>query len=581
MDYGLEVALRQEASKSQVDGSVIKRCKARAKTMLTRIGEYNPKQVNLIADPAPRVSGICPRRAGKSYAGAAAALITGEAKPGSISIIISLNLKQLRRLYWKGGASGLFALNQEFGLNLKFNSGFLMWEHENGSIGYLLGAEDDEQLEVIRGLEADLYLIDECKSFAPAVLSTLIDEIIEPQRASREGKLILIGTPGYIFAGPFYQATCIDAYDRKDTEKKPYMLPYGKKDPWGRTPAEDFLWSCHSWTLKENTAKPKQWTNAERLKRAKRWADDHPIWQREYLGMWTAGGSGLVYRYGAEKSSGRVNWTPNVVLDPRNPDLHNPTGLPKEGAPWRLIAGLDLGYEAPTAFVVAAYSAKLKELRHVHDEAHRHLLPPDIADMIHAAQEKFGTIERIFADSGNLGKMIIMQLIRDYGLPIEKADKREKLDYIELVNGSMARGEIKIIEGTTLEAQLLTNAWKLQDEDEDEITDLARRGKLKEDDAIPNDSADAFLYLYRGSLHQFGQRTEEDQPEPGSRAAIKKWEKDQVAKARASFKHEERQQHKSMNRAPRFAKQAMRKSWTPPIRLQPSISTSSKLFLSS
>lgn len=572
MDLGLEVALRQEANKAAVTDDVIKRCKRRAKAMLQDIAATNPKQADLILDPSPRVSGICPRRAGKSYAGAAAALITGEAKPGSISIIISLNLKQLRRLYWKGGSSGLFTLARKYNLNVTFNSGFLMWEHENGSIGYLLGAEDDEQLEVIRGLEADLYIIDECKSFAPAVLSTLIDEIIEPQRASREGKLVLIGTPGYIFSGPFYQATCIDAKDPKDPEKRPYMLPYGKKDPWGRTPQDDFLWSCHSWTLQENTAKPKQWANAIRLKRSKRWADDHPIWRREYLGEWTVGGSGLVYRYGAEKSTGRVTWQPQVVLNLREPDKHNPTGLPPEGAPWRLIAGLDLGYEAPTAFVVAAYSPRLKQLRHVHDEQHKHLLPPDIADMINAAQEKYGVIERIFADAGNLGKMIIQQLIRDYGLPIERADKREKLDYIELVNGSLARAEIKIIEGTQLEAQLLTNAWKLQDEDEDEILDLARRGKLKEDDAIPNDLADAFLYLYRGSLHMFGVPAEEKKLEPGSAEAIRAFVKEQLRKVRAQYAHDERQSP-IKKRAPRFVRQAMENPWTR--RLTHSISKSS------
>jgi len=579
MDLGLEAALRQEASKNAVTDEIKERCRARAAQMLKDIAAKNPKQAQLILDPSPHCSGICPRRAGKSYAGAAAALITGEAKPGSISIIISLNLKQLRRLYWKGGASGLFTLAQKYNLNIKFNSGLLMWEHENGSIGYLLGVEDDEQLEVIRGLEADLYLIDECKSFAPTVLTTLIDEIIEPQRSSRDGKLILIGTPGYIFAGPFYQATCIDAKDPKDPEKKPYMLPYGKKDPWGRTPEADLLWSCHSWTLKENTAKPKQWDSALRLKRSKRWADDHPIWRREYLGEWTIGGSGLVYRYGAEKSSGRVNWTPVVILDPRDPEKHNPTGLPKEGAPWRLIAGLDLGYEAPTAFVIAAYSPKLKQLRHVHDEQHRHLLPPDIADMIETAQQKYGPLERIFADAGNLGKMIIAQLIRDYGLPIERAEKREKLDYIELVNGSLARGEIKIIENTQLEAQLLTNAWKLQDEDEDEILDLARRGKLKEDDAIPNDLADAFLYLYRGSLHHFGARDEEEKPQPGTPEAIVLELKEELAKARASFKNEERQFSRVMARAPRFAQRAMKFPWTIPSRPRHSTrstSTSSK-----
>lgn len=564
MDLALDLGLRNEANKSAVTDEVIAKCRDRARRMLKDIAKANPKQAQLILDPAPHVSGLCPRRAGKSYAGAAAALITGEAQPGTISVIISLNLKQLRRLYWKGGASGLFTLSQKYGLNIKFNSGLLMWEHENGSMGYLLGCEDDDQLEVIRGMEADLYIVDECKSFAPAVLTTLIDQIIEPQRSSREGRIILIGTPGYIFQGPFYQATCPDAHDKKDPQKKPYLVYYGQTDRYGRTPEEHLLWSCHTWTLEENRAKPKQWTNALRLKRSKGWADDHPIWQREYLGRWTVGGSGLVYRYGAEKQSGRVTWNPQIVIDFRDREKHNPTGLPAEGAPWRLIGGLDLGYEAPTAFVIAAYSTKLKELRHVHDESHKHMLPPDIADMIHTAQEKYGRLEVIFADTGNLGVTIAKTLVTQYGLPVERADKREKLDYIELLNGALARGEVKIIENTLLEAQLLTNAWKLDDEDEEEILELARRGKLKEDDAIPNDSADALLYLYRGSLHHFGDPAQEEKLDPQSPEAIKKMLKAELQRYRAHLRSLDSKQHSAMDKAPRFAKRAMRTPWIPP-----------------
>jgi hypothetical protein len=563
MDEALESALRLESNKAAVSDDVIRRCRERAKKMLADLKAVNPKAAAMVQDPSPHVSAICPRRAGKTYAGALAALITGEAKPGSISLIISLNLKQLRRLYWAGGPSGLFTIARKYGLNLEFNTTHLRWEHENGSIGYLLGAEDDEQLEVIRGLEADLYLIDECKSFAPSVLDLLIEDIIDPQRSSREGRLILIGTPGFIASGPFYQATCDRA---KDEEGKPYLLYAGTKDTWGRTPDEDLLWSCHTWTLKENTAKPKQWIAALKKKKAKKWADDHPTWAREYLGQWTVGGSGLVFRYGALKSTGKVNWSPQITKK-------NPAGLPEEGAPWRFIGGLDIGYEAPTALVVAAYSPKLGELRHVKDYSRRHLLPPDIADLIQEAIDTYGPMERIFADGGNLGITIVKTLQLEYGFPIEKADKREKLDYIELLNGGFDRGEVLVIERepetgkqTMLDRQLLTNAWRLGDEDEDEILELARLGKLKEDPNIPNDSTDAFLYLYRGSLHHFGVPSEEETLEPGSPEAIKRWEKDQLRKARASFANDVKRKFSSngFESAPSFVRRALeRTSWIP------------------
>lgn len=535
-DLTLDKALRDESEKTAVTDDVIKRCRTRARAMLAKLKKYNPKQAALVTDPSPHVSGICPRRAGKSYAGAAAALITGEAKPGSISIIISLNLKQLRRLYWKGSASGLWAFDKEFGLNLTFNSTYLSWEHENGSIGYLLGAETDEQLEVIRGMEADVYLIDECKSFAPMVLDTLIDEIIDPQRATRSGRLILIGTPGFITTGPFYQATCPDA---TDVDGRKFLVPAGQRDPYGRTPEDDLLWSCHSWTLQENTAKPKQWTEGLKKKASKRWADDHPVWMREYLGLWTTGGEGLIYRYGQERNSGRVTWIPD-------PSKGNPAGLPPEGAPWRFIAGLDIGYEAPTAFVVAAYSSKLRQLRHVWDCSQQHMLVPDIADMIQDAQDRFGSLEVIFADVGSLGKTIVKTLVAEYGFPIERADKREKLDYVELLNSAFACGEVLIVDKQTaraqgwssmLEQQLLTAAWDLRDNEKDR---LARLGRLKADDSIPDDSTDALLYLYRGSLHHFGYTANEERPEPGTPAAVKAWEKSELKRVRKAYADEKK-----------------------------------------
>lgn len=525
--------------------------------MLASLHRNNPKAAAMVLDPSPHVSAICPRRAGKTYAGAMAALITGEAKPGTISLIISLNLKQLRRLYWAGGPSGLQAIARRFNVKLTFNNTFLRWDHENGSFGYLLGADDDEQLEVIRGLEADLYLIDECKSFAPAVLDKLIDDIIDPQRNSRKGRLMLIGTPGFILSGPFYKATCPTA---KDADGKPYLVGIDaqyratdRTDPWGRTPKEDLLWSCHHWTLEDNAAMPHQWEEALKKKRQMKWADTDPTWCREYLGHWAAGGRGLVFRYGEMKQGGRITWHPERTTD-------NPCGLPPEGAPWRLIAGLDIGYEAPTAFVIAAYSARMRELRHVYDYSRRHMLVDDIAEMIDEAQAKFGRIERIFADVGNLGKMIVQTLEREHGFPLERADKREKQDYIELLNSAFARGEVQIIENTPLEFQLLTNAWKLPDEKEETFNDLARRGKLREDDAIPNDSTDAFLYLYRGSLHHFGIAPTADGPAIGSPEWRVQWEKDQLRKARQRFADEKKQGFFGVNalpRAPAVARRAL------------------------
>lgn len=568
----LEKALRKEAGKTVSEKEVDKRCFARAKLMLADLLAVNASAHSMVLDPGPYVAAICPRRAGKTYAAVLAALITGEAKPGSISLIISLNLKQLRRLYWAGGPSGLFTIARKYGLQLEFNNTSLRWEHENGSIGYLLGADDDEQLEVIRGLEADLYVIDECKSFAPAVLEKLIEDIIGPQRATRKGRVLMIGTPGFIMSGPFYQATCPEAthdyeHDGKKVKAR-YSVDYNQKDPFGRTPSADFIWSRHHWTLQDNTAVPHQWVEALKKKKQKNWADDDATWQREYLGYWTSTSEGLVFRYHAERQNGRCTWVPDKLTRYEFDTYCDPSSLPEEGAPWRFIGGLDIGYEAPTAFVVAAYSSRLRQLRVVADWSHSHMLVPDIAELIQMAQAKYGPLEKIYADVGNLGKMVVETLIREYGFPLERADKREKYDYIELLNAAFARGEVLVIPNTQVETQLLTNCWDLRDETKGNRDSLARRGKLREDDSIPNDSTDALLYLFRGSLHHFGWTQQPTELEPGTPEWVSALAKRQLAAARAEIKRNEQMHGRVSNelpKAPPFLRRALtRQRWSPP-----------------
>jgi hypothetical protein len=336
--------------------------------------------------------------------------------------------------------------------------------------------------------------------------------------------------------------------------KQPYCLPFGTKDAAGRTTAKEQLWSLHTWTLQDNGAMLHQWDEALLTKARNGWADDHPTWCREYLGEWTSASDNLVFRYAAEKSSGTVTWIPQ-------PGRDNPAGLPAEGAPWRFIGGLDIGYEAPTAFVVCAYSSKLRELRHVWDFSGKHLLVHDLAEVIQDAQDRFGTMEVIYADKGNLGKMIVEGLVRDYGFPIEAADKREKFDHIELLNAAFARGEVKIIPNTELEVQLLSNAWDL---DEGTREELGRLGRLREDKNIPNDSTDALLYLFRGSLHHFRVPEKAVAPSPDSPEYSRHRMKEELARARKAAREEDNRPGLGV-RIPRIAQRALtRTAWSSP-----------------
>jgi hypothetical protein len=516
----LEKSLRDEKLVGTASAELQKQCKDTAKFILKDLRANNNAQADVVIDNNYYCSACCPRRSGKTYCAVCAALITGESKPYAITLVISLNLKQLKKLYWDGGPSGIHALNRKYNVGLEFNSTDLKWTHSNGSIGYLMGTDKPEQVEQFLGMEADLYIIDECKSFAPGVLEDLLENKIEPQRSSRKGKILMIGTPGSILTGPFYKATCPEAVD---DEGRPYLVPYKKKDPYGRATRD--LWSFHSWTLQDNKAKDHQWDDALRRKANKKWADDEPTWLREYLGKWALSSDGLVSRYLLDKSSGKATWLPARTET-------NPTGLPEDRGPWRLVAGLDLGFESDTALVVAAYSQTYKELRHVFDVSFPHLLPDDVGELVISTQRELGKFEKIFVDHGNQGgSMILNMLIQKYGLPAEKSIKRDKYDGIELQNSSFARGEIKIIEGTELEAQLSSVQWNL---DSDSKANLAKHGKLEIDRKCKKDVFDAFLYLYRGSMHHFARENDLPVlPAYGTTDWVKQWEETELKKYRA------------------------------------------------
>lgn len=509
-------ALKAQGAENASWEDVCRRSRERAIAIYDNLA---PKHQDVVLDPGPWISLLGCRRSGKTYLESSMALMTGEANPGSIVIIGSLTLKQLRKNFWFGAPSGIPAIAKKFGLNIRTNSSELRWEHENGSIGYLLQGETKEALEYWRGLEADLYLIDECKSFAPGVLESLIDDIISPQRMSRRGRVVLAGTPGTVFVGPFWQSTYPGACPAKDVsyreEKEAvqdealvakkniwYNVPFGTQDPWGRSSHK--FWSAHKLSIQDNIKMPHQWEEAVAFKDRKQWADDHPTWRREYLGEWINTAEGLVYRYLHEKAGGRVTWEPRRTEE-------NPTGLPKELGPWHLVFGLDLGFEDPTALVVAAWSESVREVRHVHDESHQHLTPEQVLGLLAETAQRFGTPEMVVADAAGLGKMIVAWF-EERGIPIVKADKADKNDHIELINAEFASGNIKVIERTTLEEQLSSVQWDLSDGKKEE---LSKRGRLFEDKACPNDVTDAFLYLLRYCYHGFATPPAE-KSEPGS-----------------------------------------------------------------
>jgi len=509
---GLRNIARRQASAAQA--------KERQVDKATLILEgASEKQRALILDPHLYLGARCPRRSGKTYGVTSKALHLGESRPGSRILIISLTLKSTVENYWSGAPGGLWSQNARYDLGLKFNTTQHTWVHPNGSRGLLAGAETKADIERLRGAaaEADLVILDECKSFAPAHLDDLIENVIEPGLMTRNGQLLMVGTPGSIPIGQFYSATCLLSRLASPTPDDPQRtiptcIAYEELDSPGpayRGLTDDErsdLFVLHTWTIQDNTAVPGQWLRALSIKRRKGYGDDHPVWRREYLGEWVSDASDLVYSFAKYRAEGKCAWTPDLDLNPL-------TGLNEKEGPWHLLLGLDLGFVDDSAMVLVAYSETLQELRHIYDFKAPGMDAQAFTEEVLGIIATYGQPEMIVADVGGGGaKMIIEMLNQRFGLAIQPASKRDKQDHIELINGDFAQDRIKIIPNSDLDHELCGLQWDLSN---DSKVILSRTGRLREDPSCPNHLCDALLYVWRFSYHYYA-TARVDGPEQGT-----------------------------------------------------------------
>lgn len=454
-----------------------------------------PAQQEVADDTARYISVRCPRRGGKSFTALSIAMERCLLNPGAGWVIIGLSRPAIKRIYWRPLAKMAEALD----LDLKYNHTELIAHFPNGSSIAFVGADNMAEVEKLRGPSYHGIIIDECKSFAPKVFEALLEDVLEPALDDHQGPLILIGTPGHILAGPFYISTTDLALyflgdkqlDPKLVDRHPEAVRANRR--WkDRIEGEDptsFMWSLHTWSRRENTkvvdkqGVPTLWTDALLKKKRHGWKDDNATWRREYLGEWVAENDLQVYRYRPHDH----DWLA---------DEDGAYVLPK-GHSWRLVAGLDIGYDDPFAYVMWAYSPTHPELFEVVSVAKPNLNVSQIARLINDIEAQYGTPERRVADRGGLGKMVLAELAGQHGIYCEAAEKAEKQDHIELFNTDLDNGKIHPQPNSVLSDQLLGNMWA------EKTIGTERR---REDDKTPNDAADAGLYGFRFCYHRMSRQ---------------------------------------------------------------------------
>lgn len=363
-------------------------------------------------------------------------LSVGISRPGVTIVYIGLTRRTAKALAW----AELIRLNHRFRLGITFNFSELTAKLANGSVIICTGAHDSAAIEVLRGGKYALVYVDECASYG-SHFETLIQDIIQPALTDLRGTLALIGTPGAACTGYFY--------DR--TQK-----------------ADAFGFSSHHWTILDNPFVPHAAEELAKERADNAWTEQNPTLRREWYGEWVRSLDSLVYRFDSDRNTF--------------------TEFPGEGT-WANVLGVDLGFNDAFVISVVRYSFDEPKALVVDTFSRTGATPSMWAEWVDAYAKQYEPTA-IVADAGGLGKAIVEEMKDKWHLPVKAAEKQKKPAYIELLNGDLESGRLKIHSTLTgLRDQMLTLQW-----------DAAKPG-IKENEDYPNDLCDATLYAWRECRH--------------------------------------------------------------------------------
>lgn len=189
-------------------------------------------------------------------------------------------------------------------------------------------------------------------------------------------------------------------------------------------------------------------------------------------GRWISDLSGRVYR-GLSSDN----------LVPRLPEL-------PAGEEWTHFLSCDFGVTDHTAFVVLAFSQHESSVYVVESQQWQNLSPSEAAEIAIEWAERYGGFERIIGDTSGLGKAFETEWAKRFGLPMQAAEKPNKLGYIKLLNGDLHNKRLLIVEAPNVELyeHMRSLPWK------NELHQAEHPG-------YPNHLPDATLYGWRESRH--------------------------------------------------------------------------------
>lgn len=421
-------------------------------------------QSNFILDPARLKALWCTRRAAKSYTAGLYMIKECLETPGINCLFIGLTRDTAKGIIWK---DILKVINRDHNLGCTFNGTALTMTFPNGSVIWITGVDaDEDEMNKLLGKKYKLVCLDE-SSLYTIDLKRLVYGVLKPATADYRGTICMMGTSSNFTRGLFFDIT-------KRTEPG---------------------WSLHSWTAFDNPHVSTQWKEElDAIDRERPLFKETPLYRQWYLNEWVIDTEKLVYKFNPDRN----------IYDQR------PTNLAPLG--WTYVLGVDLGYEDDSAFVVCSFHENDFTLYIVETFNKKHMDLTDVANKIKDFQTRY-EVAKVIVDGAD--KQGVEEMRRRHGVPMEAAEKQDKVTFIELLNAEMIQAKIKINRKcNNLMQELSGLVWKTSGD----TIDLPK----KEHPAQPNHLCDALLYSWR-YCYAYMAETPVKKPVMGT----KEWHKEQ------------------------------------------------------
>lgn len=358
---------------------------------------------------------LCGRQAGKTYLIALWLLVGALTVPGSINVYLALTKESAKRAIWPE----LLLVGRALGMDeswFKLHGGTVVLP--NGATVLVMGTDDKATIETWRGSKLNRVAIDEMGSQPPEWIAYMVREIVWWCIMRHDGAIALIGTPGLLPDGYWWEQT-------KPNAPAPHAL--------------------HHWTVYDNPGIPHAPEFIEETLRINEWTTASPQYQREVLGQWTPDKTAIVYPYDDEAMSLAVLPTASE------------TGHIVPTNSWSYTFAANVASPERVAWAVLASNVAVPYVVVV--EADAALLDPESGALrLRSRLDAYPDADMVI-DAGDLGEPHVESLRRRYGFPAAPAEKEAKPSAIRDMRGAVMAGSVRALQGPA--TRTLRDAWKV------------------------------------------------------------------------------------------------------------------------